>query len=154
VWTITYRFDGFHTTDPAYTYITAELDYTTNATAVGNSPIAIVLNEDKTIAFVLNEADATVSALRLSATAVTSVATYNLADTLSGKSVSITPNSITFYANEDTESQYLLVGGSGILGYLVVDVTPATVAPASLPLSAVPMHASPMVRPEGVVIVR
>lgn len=141
VWTINYRYDG----SPATSTVTPDLDFNVNATLVGNGPIAIVLNEDKTIAFVLNETDKTVSTLRLGATSVTSVATISLSDSLSGKSIELSPNSLTFYTNEDTGCEYVLVGDANIEGFLVVDVTPeAPVVPAamSLPRPSMPRPAA------------
>lgn len=124
---------GTYFVDPASPFtddsITDTLDSSTSAVTVGTNPSSIVLNDDKTVAYVLNADDNTISVLPLkdSSGTVKSVSeiqsgiqTINLTDYLSGKDITLTPNELTYYASGD--SKYVIAGLSGAKAALTIDV--------------------------------
>ncbi|MBI2339534.1 MAG: hypothetical protein HYU99_04075 [Deltaproteobacteria bacterium] len=112
--------------------VTSELLTSTNGIAVGSNPTSIVLNEDKTKAYVLNQTDKTVSVITvMDGTTVRSYAsiatqTINLSDYLNGKDLTMTPNQLAYHQNPTSEKEYLVVSDQSLKGSIVVDLSAAT----------------------------
>lgn len=85
------------------------------------TPVGFVLNSDKTIAYVLNAGDKTVSILNLQDMEAISTSTINISDYFDSKEMTYTPKNISFTTTADG-SEYLHLTLEGLKGALVVEL--------------------------------
>ncbi|MBX7149885.1 hypothetical protein K1X76_12510 [bacterium] len=128
IWVITYSYDAL---TPANSRVTSTFASATNGISIGNNPKDIVLNTDKTRAYIVCS-DNKIYVLDLFKAsgvardpATVRVGTINLTDFID-KPIELKPSTIS-YQKDISGNEYLLVGSEGLKGMLAIDLETVTI---------------------------